>query len=809
MKFPLSWLKEYIQTTLTPEQIAEALTLIGLEVEGMHGAELSFKGVIVGKVLSTSPHPDAQKLTIAKVTDGQQEYQVVCGAPNCRPGLIVAFAKEGAELKDPQGKILQIKKTKLRGIESEGMLCAHDELGLSLEPYGVSNGIMELGETFQVGDTLEKYFGDILFEVALTPNLSHCASLIGIARELSAVTEEQVTSPVFSVEEMEGKRVEELVSVEVKNRKHCPRYTCRVITNVKVLPSPDWLKNRLESCGMRSVNNVVDITNFVLLETGHPLHAFDLDTLKDQKIVVRNALHGETILTLDGKEHFPTEDTLLICDSASPIAIAGIMGSAHTEVTEKTQTILLESAYFNPIPIRQASKRMGIQTEASRRFERGTDPLGLLESLNRAASLICKIAGGKVAYGTLDCSFEEFPLRTVSCRIERANRILGTQLAMGEIQTLFKRLGLKIKSSKNESLEVIIPSYRHDIQQEIDLIEEVARLYGYDNIHKENQPAVYQSSTVPNNRLYLFENLVRTCLLREGLQELLTCNLISPAEAELIGHESIPSRSLIKLLNPCSIDQSVLRPTLFPNMLKVAKYNQDREVHSIAGFEIGRIHFKLKDHYIEPTVGAIVLTGKRFPHHWETKPSSFDFYDLKGILENFFAGIKIPCIEFTASQNTSFHPGRQASLLVKGHSVGEMGEVHPQILRKIGLQHPVFFAEFNLEDLIQSLNPSMKMSPLPQFPASMRDWTLTLKQNFPIKEVFHLIQEQHSTILEDVSILDLYQSEKLGNEWRNVTFRFVYRDPRQTVSFKVVEDEHAKITTNVLHKLQEEKKVQI
>ncbi|NGX55245.1 MAG: Phenylalanine--tRNA ligase beta subunit [Chlamydiae bacterium] len=684
MKFPLSWLTEYIPTKLTPEEIEENLTVLGLEVEAMHPSDL-------------------------------------------------------------------------------GMIC----------------------------------------DVALTPNLAHCASLIGVARELSAITEEEVILPKFSVKEQSEMKIENFTTVSVETPEACPRYACRIISDLEVGSSPKWMRDRLEASGIRSVNNVVDITNYVLLEYGHPLHAFDYEKLEERQIVVRMAKKGEKIVTLDGKEHFPTPDTLMICDNKKPVAIAGVMGSMDSEVNEGTTTILLESAYFEPTQVRRASKRMGIMTEASRRFERGADPNIVLIALDRAAALLEELASGKVAHGTIDVKSSDFPPKVLKCRLSRVNLILGTQLALGEVETIFKRLGLEIKATHQDTIDVVIPTYRADIFQEIDLIEEVARLYGYNNLH-QRKGATYKSTTLPHNPIFLFEKRVRSLLLGEGLQEFLTCHLISPKQADLVAADCMPSRSLIKLLNSSSIDQSVLRPSLLPNMLYVAKHNIDRETHSIAGFEVGRVHFQTKKGYLEPTVISIMLTGKRDPHHWETKPNDVDFYDLKGIIENFCDGLKIETYGFEISQYENFHPGRQARLMIEGHEVGIMGEIHPKTLRQIDLDQPVYFAELNLEDLMALAKPEVKVKPVPLYPASARDWTMTLKESYPVGGVFDLIEKHRPELLEKVSLLDVYHSEKLGSEWKNMTFRFVYRDPKQTISYETVEEAQALLTKNVLKGLKKE-----
>ncbi len=789
MKIPLSWLKEFLPTKLTPEQISDSLTVIGLEVDAMEPKKLSFQGVVIGEVVEKNPHPSGDKLCVATVSDGTQTYQVVCGAPNCRVGLKTPFAKIGAKIGGSR-----IKKTKLRGVESEGMLCSHEELEL---PDGTLDGIMELSQELEAGVDLATLYGDLIFEIALTPNLAHCASVRGVARELSAVTQESLHHPKYARVEKSKEKIEAHTSVTMENKAACPRYACKVITGVKVAPSPSWLKERVESCNMRSVNNVVDITNLVLLEFGQPLHAFDFDTLAEKRIVVRNARKGEKLTTLDGNEHYPTDEMLMICDAQGPVAVAGVMGTEHTEVTENTTSILLESAYFEPSQVRAASRHLGIQTEASYRFERGTDPNGVLEALERATTWICEIANGTALHGVLDVKEKEFPTSMVSCRVSRVNQILGTQLASSEIETIFERLGLRVLSGKQDLIEVEIPTYRHDIHHEIELVEEVARLYGFDNIHKRER-ATFRTGTLPHSPAYLFEKEIRTRLIAEGLQELLTCDLISPEAADLVLPDCMPSRSVIKLLNPHSVHQSVLRPSLLPGLLNVVKTNTHHGIHSILGFEVGRLHFKTKDSYTEPTVASLVLTGQKEEQHWENKDNSLDFYDLKGIIENLFKSLKSAPPSFSPTSFKNFHPGRQASVRVGDIEVGIMGEVHPETLKKVDLSHPVYFAELNLEDLHALSQPKVKMTPLPQYPSSTRDWTVTVSDDVAVGALLDKIKALPSKKLESVLLLDVYRSETLGSDRKNVTIRFIYRDQGKTLSVEAVENEHSRIIQKLI-----------
>lgn len=676
-------------------------------------------------------------------------------------------------------------------------------LPTKLSPEEIAQTLTLLGVEVEKVEALDS--NDFLFEVSITPNLAHDSNLIGIARELASITHEKLQLPSYKIHE-KGPPIESLIQVIVEDKEHCFRYACRIVTNAKVTASPDWLQKRMRHCGMRSINSVVDAANFVMFESGIPFHAFDYDALKGKKIIVRRANGKEQITTLDGKTHSPSTESLLICDAQVPIAIAGIMGSQDTEVTEKTKNILIEATIFDPSLIRRTRKRMDYQTEGSRLQERGVDLQALPVALDRLTALVQELTQGDVAQGTIDQCFKLFSPVILSCRVKRVNQLLGTQLALGEIETIFRRLGFEILSSQNNVIEVAIPSYRQDIRYEIDLVEEVARLYGYDNIYEKSPAARYPSSKLPHDPLYTFEHEIRALLMREGLQELLTCDLISPHQAAIIEPDCMPSRALVKLLNPCSVDQSVLRQSLLPNLLQVAKYNKDHEISSIAGFEVGKVHFKVKDHYVEPTVAAIVLMGKRAPYHWEDKPKAYDFFDLKGIVENLLEGLHLNA-DLIPSSYANFHPTRQARILLNGHEIGILGEVHPHTLEKVGITHPIFYAELNVQDLLHAFKKERRMTHLPQFPSSHRDWTVTIEESCPMETVFQLIKMQQSPLIEEVVLIDIYQDEKMSKKAKNVTLRFVYRNHEKTVSFDEVEKEHSRITKTVLLKLEEKKSV--
>ncbi|MEZ5315378.1 MAG: phenylalanine--tRNA ligase subunit beta [Chlamydiales bacterium] len=784
MKIPLSSLKKYLSTKLSPKEIAESLTLIGIEVEDIQNTSLIFEGVVVGEVIETKSHPSADRLAIARISDGSQIYQVVCGASNCRVGLKTPFAKIGARIGS-----LKIEKIHLRGIESEGMLCSQEELGFT---KGTPEEIMELDKNLDAGTDLTTLFGDPVFEIVLTPNLGHCTSVRGVARELAAFTQEMLNIlKIHPIKKM-IKPIQGEVSVQIDQKDACPRYACRLIHNVSVTSSPNWLKERLQACGIQSTNAVVDIINLLMVELGQPLQSFDFDTFEDKHLVIRKSRKGESLRGLNGKEYFPSEEMVMVYAGQTPIAIGGIIGTEETKVTEKTRTILLESAYFEPSQICQTRKSLGIHTEASYRFERGTDPNGVLEALEQATGWICELAGGIALDSFIDIKTKDFEPNLINCRLSRTNRILGTKLSMSEIETIFRRLNLGIKMIGEDEVHVIIPTYRHDLCQEIDLIEEIARLYGIENIRKQ-EPVRFRRGSLPHSPAYLFEKEVRNRLIGEGLQELLSCDLIGPKEADLIQSDSFPSRSLIELLNPRSIHQSILRPSLLSSLLNIVKVNSNHSIHSVAGFEIGRIHFKTKEHYFEPTVVSLILTGEKEEKTWKNKSHKVDFYDLKGIVENLLIGLNIHSILFQPTGYQNFHPGRQARISAKKIDIGIMGEIHPKILKEIDLNQPVYFAELNLEDLYAIREPNTKMTPLPNYPTSTRDWTITLPKEMLLGSVVDKIKNIPSKYLESVFLLDVYHSKALGSDRKNVTLRFIYRDSNKTLSLKVVENEHERI----------------
>lgn len=792
MKVPLSLLKEYIDLSIPSSQIADVLTSAGIEVDGIDLVGSSFSGVVVAEVRSSSRHPTADRLSVAQVFDGQEEFQVVCGAPNCRAGIKVAFARVGAKLMGSDGKEFAIKKAKLRDVESFGMLCSSDELQL-----GESGGkIMELGESAPLGTDLKVLYSDEIFSLSLTPNLGHCLSILGIARELSAHLDLPLRKRDFS---FAGTGSEKGCKVEVIDRKQCNRYAFKIVRNVQVGASPDWLKKKIEACGLRSINNVVDVGNLVMIELGQPLHLFDCDLIAGKKLLVTSHTDYTHLTTLDGQERLIPPEALLICDEEKPLAFAGLMGGLSSAVTENTKNILIESANFSPTSIRKTSRVLQLKTDASSRFEKGVDIAIVPDALAYAAELLTLVAKGDSSMGIEDLQIHPMKRKKIDLRTQRVNQLLGVQLAASEIGSLLTRLQMKILEESPAHLVIEVPSFRLDIQEEIDLVEEVARVYGYQQIpHRAPRQIV---SALLHSPLYEMESLARRYLQCQGLQEWMTCDLISPRQSELSLMHGMTEKNKIAVLHSASLDQSVLRTTLLPGLVQVAKYNIDRGCADLAGFEVGRIHFAEGNDYLEPTVAGFLLSGKSTPYHFDPKPREVDFFDLKGIVESFLSNFSFSHPRFEISHFAQFHPGRQAKLLIGDVFIGVLGEIHPSYLEGEGIDKRALFAQINLNELLALYKPNESIVPIVPFPGSERDWTLTVPIELPLSVLLDAVKKAESCRLEKFFLLDLYKSSQIGEDKKNVTLRFLYRDKEKTLSFEEVEKEHAHVMGSVLERM--------
>ncbi len=791
MLVPLSWLREYIPFSMSPQELANSLTLAGMEVEKVSLFAPQLPGVVVAKIIQAKPHVHGVS-QVLQVSDGQTNWQVVCSYPNCKVGMYVPFAKEGARVQGPSGNDVIVKKTSWDGTPSLGILCTEKQIGLS-EADAI---VAELDHTAPLGASVSDLLKETVLDISLTPNLGHCMSILGIAREVCAMIEGKITLPSYSLKQEDTTKKADSIEIAIDHQSGCSFYSCRLMHTLKKSSTPFWLKKRLRTAGMRSLHPVVDVTNYIMLGTGQPIHAFDSQKIEGKKIFVRPTEQDLCFETIDGKRRSVAKNTLMIWDRAKPLAIAGVMGGACSEVTETTHSVLLESAHFSSSLIRLASKSLHIRTEASLRFERGIDIEQTAEALDQAAALIEQITGGKSNPSKNKRSNTLPRTKTISLRTHRANAILGTSLSFSEIESYLSRLSIKTTPSNAQVLEAIVPSYRNDLTREIDLIEEIARIYGYHNLKRGKARVI--NSRIPHAPRHQVEQKIRTFLLQEGLQEFLTCSLISPKLCAIALEKELPEKASIHVLRPSSLDQSILRTSLLPGLLQAVKYNFDRQIKDICAFEVGSVYFKDGPHFRERLAAAIIMTGKHAPLYFETTNRAVDFFDLKGIVENICSRFAIESALFSPSHLESFYPKKQAMLHVGSLRLGVLGQIHPERLAMVDMREPVFFAQLDLSDLLFFKQTSKERVTLPpSFPHSERDWTFSLQKEVPMERVMHAIHALQSTLLEKFSLINLYEGQTVKPGYKNVTLRFTYRDHEKTLEQNQVEKEHSRLVAHV------------
>ncbi len=799
MKFTLGWLKEYVDCgAMSADELADRLTMLGLEVDSVTPVFQELSGLLTGTVQSCDKHPDADRLSVCQVKVGEQTHQIVCGAPNVRSGLNVVVALPGTVLPGD----FKIKKSKIRGVASSGMLCSERELGLS----SAHDGIMELPADTENGISFIKAMEleDICIEVDLTPNRADCAAVIGIAREVAAIRGKPLTLPVKGAE-ITGSSSQ--FAVQIENPELCPRYAARLVRGVKIAPSPWWLRKRLLAVGLRPVNNVVDITNFVMLEYGQPLHAFDFARLAGKKIVVRTPRPNETTCTtLDGASRTITADTLLICDGEKPVALAGIMGGKNSEITDTTTDILLESACFDPVSIRKSAKEMNISTDSSYRFERGVDPEGTINALARAVQLVCELAGGEAETGV-----DEFPGKKPPVSLEistaRTNTILGLQLKQEEIAHLLESIEVRCSTRDSDILAAQVPPFRIDLERGVDLIEEVARLYGYDNI----------PTTSPAGRLEFpyqeSSRLKRLAIARElttiGFFEAINYSFISKKELlQLELAASDPRRLPVALLNPLSEEQGVMRTTLLPGLLANVRRNINFQVTAIKLFELGKVFFpKEKGEPEEKTRLAGVLSGNRFGHPASPlyfKEQMVDIHDTRGAVEFIVQSMRLStgnhsdAVSFRIPAEQQMEPFVQPKcaleLLCGETRVGSLGMLKQEVLRNYSIKNDVFYFDLDYEALCGVKNKAKSFAPLPVYPAVRRDISLVVKKEIAGGTLLAAVKDHKDKLIEDAEIFDTFSgTEKIPQGCKSVSLRITYRSLTKTLTEKGVEKSHARV----------------
>jgi len=794
MKVPLNWLKEFVEIDVSPEELAEKLTLAGLEVEKVNYQGRGLENVIVAQIESIWPHPNADKLTLCDVNTGTDTVQVVCGAKNMKAGDRVALALPGAVLADG----MKLKKTKIRGETSYGMMCSEIELNLGEN----ASGIIILPKDYSLGGDLSAAMGleDAVFEIEITPNRPDCLSILGIAREVGAILGNKVRIPQIDFAE-EGKKCEEWTSITIENYELCPRYAGRIITDIKVGPSPSWMKQRLEKCGIRSINNVVDVTNYVLLELGHPLHAFDYEKLAGHRIVVRTARPGEKIFSLDGEERKLSEDMLVIADAEKPVAIAGVMGGANSEVSEETKTVLLESAYFNQASIRRTSKKLGLSTEASYRFERGADPGVQVTTADRVCRLLIEVAGGKVAKGVLDVKQAEPARRNIRLRVKRINDILGTEIPEADVREILSRLELEVDSAGEGVLDVEAPTFRVDLAREIDLVEEVGRIYGYQNIPTPDSNC--RLGTVELNLIHRFESVTKNILTGLGLYEIICCNLIGKTSLEEIGDKFFEYDRLLTVLSSKSGEKTILRPTLLPGILECVARNLHQNQRDIKIFELGRVHFGGgNDSPVEKLMLSLAMTGGRTPKSWDTGYKEIDFFDLKGVIEEYLKRLNIYGAEFREESNPFFRGGQGASVLLEGRRIGLLGEAGPQVRERFEIKSRVFIAELDTEPLVPWVEKSPCFEQLSVFPSTSRDVAIIVDDGVSYSQIRSALEQMRKGIVSEIALFDFYRGEQVSSGKKSLAFSITYRSADRTLTDEEVEKAHSKIKKSLIRELQ-------
>jgi len=774
MKVSCKWLKEYIEYDLSPSELAERLTMLGLEAESVELLGEGYEGVVIGQVLSVERHPNADRLFLCDVDIGSKRLTIVCGAPNVAAGQRVPVATVGTEL--PSG--LRIEKRSVRGVASDGMICAEDELGLGED----HSGIMVLSEEAEIGEPLAKALGleDTIIDLEVTPNRPDCLSLIGIAREIGALTGREIEVPCPKLEE-EDSEASSWASLEIVDTEGCPRYSARVITDVRVGPSPPWLQRRLEAVGLRPINNVVDVTNYVLMEWGHPLHAFDLDRLVGRKIVVRRARAGERILMLDGVEHILDDRVLAIADAERAVAVAGVMGGEETGVSEETKEVLLESAYFSPTVIRAGARQLGMSTEASQRFERGADFNATVPAIDRAAELIANLAGGRIARGVIDAYPETLEQVTIHLRPERVNVVLGTDIGAPRTVEILTALGCSVRT-EGEDLIVVAPSFRPDLAREIDLIEEVARVHGYDALEsREIGSGALGVRRSPGERL---AEEIRSCFTGLGFSEVVTGTLTDPEVLRRFD----PNLDPIVLSNPSSREVSVLRSMLLPSLLTVARRNLNYRAERIRIFEIGKVFLRAEGEALfseKFEVGGLLI-GTRDEPFWGGEQEYTDFFDFKGVLEACVRGVSAGKMDVRPIEAPTYETGYAADVLLNGEAIGTFGKVDAGIASTFDIGEECFAFSLDFATLVAHLGtPTFR--PLPRFPAVDRDLAVVVDRATSSGELIHAILSVNPELIESARIFDVYVGEQVPSGKKGLAVSLVLRSRSGTLSDREAE----------------------
>ena len=789
MKISYNWLKQFINLDWEPEKTSELLTNLGLEVEGVEkysSIKGDLEGIIVGHIEKCEKHPNADRLKVTSVNVGKDTLlKIVCGAPNVKKGQKVAVATIGSTLYNSDGESWKIKKGKIRGEESNGMLCAEDEIGLG-ESH---DGILILDDKFKPGDPLSNYYdieSDYIFEIGLTPNRADAMSHYGTARDLKAGLiqlgiNSELMSPSVSGFHVDNRSLK--IDIDVIDKNKAPRYCGITISDISVNNSPTWLQNRLKAIGLSPVNNVVDVTNYVLHSLGQPLHAFDADKITGQKVIVRNAIKGEKFITLDGIERDLDSEDLMICNSKEPMCIAGVFGGLNSGVSNLTTSIFLESAYFDPVSIRKSSKRHGISTDASFRFERGVDPNITKYALKFAAMLIAEITGGEISSDPRDEYPNKIEDKQVFINFVKTNKIIGEEIPKETIKKILSSLEIKVNNVTEAGLGLTIPSYRNDVTREIDVIEEILRVYGYNNINIKNKlnSSISNSSRITSHKI---ENLVAEQLVGHGFFEIMTNSLTSKNYIQF--GESSDENEFVKILNPLSSDLAILKNTMLFSGLESIKYNLNRQQNRLKFFEFGKTYHQTNGERKEINNLALFITGNIDSLNWKSSKAKTDFFFTKGIVNSILNKLGIIKCKETISKNNIFEYGQ--NLLIKEKSLVEYGLINSDIIKYFSIDQNIFYINFNwnlITDLIKDKN--IKYKQIPKFPEVKRDFALLVDNNISFESISKIAKKTDQKFLKNIVLFDVYNGENLPKGKKSYAVSFTLQDETKTLTEKEID----------------------
>ena len=789
MLISLNWLKQYIDLDgIEINEMENALTMIGQEVEKIEVLGENLENVVTAQIIEKEMHPDSDHLTICKVDNGKEILQIVCGAPNHKAGDKVVLAQVGAKLDEN----FVIKKGKIRGVESNGMLCSEEELKIGKN----SDGIMILPEDTPVGVPMKEYLGinDTVFELEITPNRPDCLSHIGIARELGAYYGKEVKYPNFEINAESGEKTADSISVEITDSNLAKRYVARIIKNVTVKESPKWLKERVESIGIRSINNIVDVSNFIMMELNQPNHAFDLDKIEGGKIVVRAGLENEKLVTLDGQERELNTEDIVISDGVKAVALGGVMGGENSQITENTKNILLEVANFNSQNVRKTSRRLTLSSDSSYRFERRVDEENAVNVINRLANLIQEVAGGEILSYAVDNYPVPYEKKRATLNFERLNRFVGKVIPRETVIGILTRLEIEIVDN-GENLTLTAPSWRDDLENEQDYFEEIIRMYGFDNI--ENILPKLDISEQPVIDTTKLSTQVKLIAANAGLKEVINYSFVPKDAMEKIKYTNVPQENLIDVLKPITEDFVTLRPTLLYSLIKNAKDNINRNITNIRFFEVSRTFEKAEELAKEEVKLGIILAGENDKTLWNPKPVPYDFYDLKGIVEEIFAQLKFNNYIIKRSEQSQFHPGRSVDVFVGRELIGSFGEIHPDVLENFDLgKTSVLVGEFNIDLIQKYISKKINYQGIVKYPAVPRDFAFVMKEEILVGDVLKTIQKIDKKI-EKVELFDIYQGAGVLPGMKSVAISVVLRDKNKTLEEKEIVDISNKIVAKV------------